>query len=232
MALCLILFLFLRDQEVLLFNFLLLRHELIVRFFDEVFAACEDFNCGRQLLDLIILIADGLLQFRVLELGLFDRHVESIALILQSLLLLLHDVQFLSQVGNIPLSVGNLFALRIELSFELLDHIVLLHQQCLRCLILLRSQRLRCGFRLFFLGLSDCSCSSSFFFEPGSFLRFALGKLLSLHLILKLFHLLFLLECALSEHISFWNGSAMLFQFLLQYYNLHLVRLNFLLCFL
>ena len=70
------LFLFLRDQEVFFFHLFNLSLKGIVRLFDEVLAACEDLHGGSKLVNLIVLVADGLLKLRILQLDVVDLSLE------------------------------------------------------------------------------------------------------------------------------------------------------------
>ena len=69
---------------------------------------------------------DGLLELRVLKSRVSELRVEHVTLTDHLSVLLLHDVTLLLEVGDGALRVLDLLALGLQLSLQLLDHVVFL----------------------------------------------------------------------------------------------------------
>jgi len=69
---------------------------------------------------------DGLLELRVLKSRVSELRVEHVTLTDHLSVLLLHDVTLLLEVGDSALGILDLLALGLQLSLQLLDHVVFL----------------------------------------------------------------------------------------------------------
>jgi len=69
---------------------------------------------------------DGLLELRVLKSRVSELRVEHVTLTDHLCVLLLHDVTLLLEVGDSALGILDLLALGLQLSLQLLDHVVFL----------------------------------------------------------------------------------------------------------
>ena len=139
------------------------------------------------------------------------------------------DLYFFVVVGDGLLSFDQLLPLRLELSLQLLNHLVLLFEEGPRRLILSITRLLLC-LPLLFL----CLCKyllSNFLLFLGllGFLSLSRRNLGSIGHILQLLQPLFLLLCSLEKLITFGNPATVFLKLILQHDDLHLVRLDVLL---
>ena len=148
---------------------------------------------------------------------------------LVSLLLLFQDLKLFLVVSYDLLSFDQLQPLGLELSLELLNHLVLLFEEGSRRLIL-SVTRLLLRLPLLFLCLSKYLLSSFLlFFGYFGFLSLPCRNLSSISHVLQLLQPLFLLLCTLEKLGTLWNRAAVFLELILQHDDLHLVGLNLLL---
>ena len=132
-------------------------------------------------------------------------------------------------VGYDLLSLDELLPLSLELSLELLNHLVLLFEEGARRLILSFT-----GLLLRLTPLFLCLCEyllSSLFLFLGllGFLSLPRRNLGSIGHVLQLLQPLLLLLSTLEKFVSFGNPAAVFLKLVLQHDDLHLVRLDVLL---